>query len=46
MTRNSQRIVYLFGKTYWWDRGPDGRLTLQPAVWINAPASRTPNCCR
>ncbi|WP_329616495.1 hypothetical protein OG244_28615 [Streptomyces brevispora] len=40
MSRNNQRIAYLFGKTYWWDRDPDGRLTLQPAVWINAPARR------
>ena len=38
MSSHGQRIAYLFGKTYWWDRDPDGLLTLQPAVWINAPA--------
>ena len=27
------RVVWLFGKPYWWER-VDGRLTLQPAVWI------------
>lgn len=36
----SQRVAYLFGKAYWWDREPDGRLALQPAAWINAPALR------
>lgn len=33
-----QRVAYLFGKAYWWDRGPDGRLTLQPALWLRPPA--------
>lgn len=28
------RVVWLFGRPYWWDRGTDGRLTLQPATWI------------
>lgn len=27
------RVVWLFGKPYWWHRA-DGRLTLQPATWI------------
>ena len=40
MSQGSQRIAYLFGKAYWWDREPDGRLTLQPAVWINGPGLR------
>lgn len=28
------RVVHLFGKPYWWDRLPDGRLTLEPARWL------------
>lgn len=28
------RVVWLFGRPYWWDRLGDGRLTLQPAAWI------------
>lgn len=40
MNHDSTRVAYLFGKAYWWDTDPDGRLTLQPAVWINAPALR------
>ena len=35
-----QRVTYLFGKAYWWDRDLVGCLTLQPAAWINAPALR------
>jgi hypothetical protein len=27
------RTVWLFGKPYWWDRLPDGRLTFEPARW-------------
>ncbi len=27
------RVVWLFGKPYWWDRA-DGRLVLRPAAWI------------
>ena len=27
------RVVWLFGKPYWWNRD-NGRLTLQPATWI------------
>ncbi|WP_333742709.1 hypothetical protein [Streptomyces ardesiacus] len=43
----AHRIVYLFGRAYWWDRDPDGRLALQPAVWINAPdPPRTPTVAR
>lgn len=34
MNHDSLRVVYLFGKPYWWDRLPDGRLSLQPARWI------------
>lgn len=30
----SLEVVHLFGKPYWWDRLPDGRLRLQPARWI------------
>ncbi|MGQ4353150.1 hypothetical protein [Streptomyces drozdowiczii] len=37
MSSHGQRIAYQFGKTYWWDRDPDGLLTLQPTAWINAP---------
>lgn len=32
------RVVYLFGKAYWWDRTPDGRLTLEQARWIREDA--------
>jgi hypothetical protein len=28
------RTVWLLGKPYWWDRLPDGRLTLELATWI------------
>lgn len=28
-------IVHLFGKAYWWDRCPDGQLTLQRAAWLD-----------
>lgn len=34
MSRDSLRIVRLFGKAYWWDRLPDGRLHLQRARWV------------
>lgn len=36
MTRDldGQRVVWLFGKAYWWGRLDDGRLVLEPAVWI------------
>ncbi|MFE7972982.1 hypothetical protein [Streptomyces shenzhenensis] len=33
MTREL-RTVWLFGRPYWWDRLPNGRLTLRPAAWI------------
>ncbi|MGW1497550.1 hypothetical protein ACWCQW_02980 [Streptomyces mirabilis] len=26
------RVVWLFGKSYWWTRNPDGRLTLVPVT--------------
>lgn len=32
--QESLRIVRLFGKSYWWDRGEDGQLTLRPATWL------------
>lgn len=28
------RVVWLFGRPYWWDRDTSGRLTLQPARWL------------
>lgn len=28
------RIVRLFGKSYWWDRGEGGRLVLRAATWL------------
>jgi hypothetical protein len=28
------RVVWLFGRPYWWNRDADGRLTLKPATWI------------
>jgi hypothetical protein len=28
------RVVWLFGRPYWWDRLPGGRLTLVHAAWI------------
>lgn len=28
------RTVWLFGRPYWWDRTPDGRLSLEHATWI------------
>ncbi|MFD3955955.1 hypothetical protein ACFWRG_31795 [Micromonospora tulbaghiae] len=27
--------VWLFGKPYWWERQPDGRLTLQKAARLS-----------
>ncbi|MFD5509141.1 hypothetical protein ACFWIB_15370 [Streptomyces sp. NPDC127051] len=27
------RVVWLFGRPYWWDLGNDGRLTLRPVHW-------------
>lgn len=40
MTRDSDtlRVVWLFGRPYWWHR-VDGRLTLQPANWIKERTS-------
>ncbi len=29
------RTVWLFGKPYWWERQPDGRLALQRAAWLD-----------
>lgn len=29
------RTVWLFGRSYWWDR-IDGRLTLQHATWVKS----------
>ena len=36
MIRNpdARHVVRLFGKWYWWQRGGDGRLTLQRALWV------------
>lgn len=28
------RVVWLFGKPYWWDVQPGQPLVLRPAVWI------------
>jgi hypothetical protein len=33
------RTVWLFRRPYWWDRLPDGCLTLQHATWIKEPSS-------
>lgn len=33
MRHDTDRIVWLFGKPYWWEREPSGRLALQPAPW-------------
>lgn len=35
----SLRVVHLFSKAYWWNRLPDGRLTLERAHWIADPAT-------
>lgn len=35
-TRDALRIVWLFGKPYWWEHGPYGRLALRPAPWEEA----------
>lgn len=35
MAVESARVVHLFGKAYWWDRLPNGRLTLVRAFWLN-----------
>lgn len=34
MRYESLRTFMLFGKHYWWDRLPDGRLSLQRAAWL------------
>ncbi|MFD3740458.1 hypothetical protein [Streptomyces sp. NPDC058629] len=36
MAAETLRTVWLFGKPYWWERLPDGRLALQRATWISA----------
>ena len=28
------RVVWLFGRPYWWNRDADGRLMLEAAAWI------------
>lgn len=28
------RIVWFFGRPYWWERDTDRRLTLRPARWV------------
>jgi hypothetical protein len=33
------RVVWLFGKSYWWTRATDGRLTLAP---VTLPAEEPP----
>ncbi|WP_371239602.1 hypothetical protein [Streptomyces pimonensis] len=33
------RVVWLFSRPYWWDRLPDGRLTLAPATWTTKEPS-------
>lgn len=42
MTRDPDalRVVWLFGRPYWWNRLPNGRLTLVRAVWINSPTAK------
>lgn len=35
MTTDTLRTVWLFGKPYWWERMPDGRLALQKATWLS-----------
>lgn len=34
MAMDGLRTFVLFGKTYWWMRLPDGRLSLQRAAWV------------
>lgn len=34
--RDALRVVWLFGKPYWWDRLADKRLTLTP--WSKEPS--------
>lgn len=31
------RVVWLFGRPYWWDRDPGGRLALRLALWLDRP---------
>ncbi|MFJ1827433.1 hypothetical protein [Streptomyces sp. NPDC088178] len=33
MNHDTNRIVWLFDKPYWWERQASGRLALQPAPW-------------
>jgi hypothetical protein len=35
-TRYDLRVVWLFGKPYWWEYGPYGQLALRPAPWEEA----------
>ncbi|WP_411092248.1 hypothetical protein [Streptomyces sp. 049-1] len=28
------RVVWLFGRPYWWHTTPVGRLALMPATWL------------
>ncbi|WP_406078761.1 hypothetical protein OG337_29130 [[Kitasatospora] papulosa] len=35
MTTEALRTVWVFGKPYWWERQPDGRLNLRKASWLS-----------
>lgn len=41
MTRDHDRIVWLFGKPYWWS-SEEQRLTLVPAPWLMPATETTP----
>lgn len=34
--RDTLRTAWLFGKPYWWEWMPDGRLTLRKAAWMSS----------
>jgi hypothetical protein len=36
MNHDTNRIVWLFDKPYWWEYGPYGQLALRPAPWEEA----------
>ncbi|WP_327594639.1 hypothetical protein [Streptomyces chartreusis] len=37
------RVLWLFGRPYWWHTTPAGQLTLLPATWLtHKPPTHTP----
>jgi hypothetical protein len=36
------RVVWLFGRPYWWHTTPHGQLTLMPAKWLTHKPPATP----